>query len=840
MPQPLPVTADGTPIPWDKAASALAQGQAGYHAEDDVHVLDPATQEWRVAKGAKVGEYLRAGWQVASPAAVEQKTRDEQAAAERSRMNTPGQALKANLEGYASGLSGGLSNAAIRAVDPAWADEAAKRAKAHWLPHAAGEVYGLGSQVVGASLLSGGTAAPEEAALAAGRLGTLARALTAPGRALGAAGELGEAAAAGLGATRAGLAGRAALAAGRGVGEGALLGLGQEVSSAALDNRPLTAQKLLASGLYGGLIGGAAGGALQPIGEGVSALGRRALDAMTEGKPMAEALEGAAQKYQVKGIFGNNLKMQNELTNFGRNPDRAARVGQKLLDMGLSTDTRKAVTRIEDATERAGQRMEELAAEREALEAASHKLTAGATDAAWAEPMAGASVTIAGGMDSTAAREALELARDQIARIESVPLGSHKAIAGSIRAEIAPLEAAVASGEKIGFREMWGVRRELYKSINWARDSKAPQYREMRELAGNFDDALTMDMDAMGQAPGGTNLGAAWRAAKEDYHDLATARDAARETVKRLDKNRSFSLTDYILGAAMGVGGGPAGGLAMAYGNKLLRERGPAAMAKLLSRLAHVDMTISNASRALLETTPKLARAEGVSAASPFKDPVKSFAEQRQELLTQQKDEEHKAARMGETMAELDGHPDAQVDVGDLWERAHQYLLAELPAPMGRAANSLTPDLEAARVPRTEKLEWLEKVWSVNDPVGAIASDLAKGRVSRVKLAAVQAVYPDLYADWGNKMQLMIAEKAQQGKPLPYRRRVFLSMAFGFNGDVSLTPDFLDATQAAHAMLQQAAQASAAPGGKPGLGAPSQAAQSQLATNLATQTFKFH
>ena len=218
MPQPLPVTADGTPIPWEKVSAALAQGQAGFHADDDVHVLNPGTKEWRVAKGAKVGEYLHAGWTVASPAAVEQKNRDEQTQAERSRMMTPVQALKANLEGYASGLTVGLSDAGIRAIDPEWADEAQRRREAHTIPRVAGELYGLGSQVVGASVLSGGAAAPAEAGLAAGRLGTLARALAAPGRALAAAGEVGETAAGALGATRAGLLGRSALAAGRGEG----------------------------------------------------------------------------------------------------------------------------------------------------------------------------------------------------------------------------------------------------------------------------------------------------------------------------------------------------------------------------------------------------------------------------------------------------------------------------------------------------------------------------------------------------------------------------------------------------------------------------------------------
>lgn len=836
MPQPLPVTPDGTPIPWEKVSESLAKGQARFYANEDVHVMNPATKEWRVSKGAKVGDYLRAGWTLASPAAVQAKADEEAKQAERSKRLTIAEAAKAELEGYGRGLSGGLTDVVGAAISPEWAENARARKEVHTLPSVAGELYGVGSQVVGAGLLTGGAGAAGGAAGAAARIGQLGRVLTTPGRALMAAGRAGEAAVEAAGITGSSLAGRAALAAARGATEGALLGAEQGISDAALENRPLASQKLLASIGHGFLLGGITGGLLQPAGEAVSVGGRRALESMMGGKSLNEALESAANRFEQKALVGNNIKFTNELTYNGKNLDRAERALTKARELGLPTDIKKAVPVLEAQAEAAGATMRELATARVALEESTVALRAAPTGAAWSDAAEGAAAVVTGGMDSTAARTALELARDQIARIESVPLGSHKSIADALRREIAPLESLAAAGEQVTFKDMWTVRQEMYRAINWARESKAPQYREMRELAGNFDDALTMDMDAMGQAPGGINFGEAWRKAKEDFHDFATLRDAAREEMKRQGKNASISLRDAILGGAFGIGGGPVTGLAAAYGSKLLRERGPAAMAKLLTQLAKTDTKMTKAAAELLESAPKLARAgivtEGVRAM--HKDPVTEFKARRDHLLASTSDPERSLETMGQAMTMLQGHPDMQQDVADLFGRANAYLLRHLPKPMARQAIGLTAAQQAAKVPRSEMMEWLERARTADDPVGEIAEDIAKGRVSQVKIQTMREVYPDLFAEWGQRLESQIAERAAAGHPLPYRRRVVLSMTFGFVGDESLEPERLAQTQQTHAALQQQLAAQQPPGPRNGGGQAPQAAA------MAPPPMKYH
>ncbi len=825
MPQPLPIREDGTVIPWEKVSDALAKGEAGFRANEDVHVLNPATKEWRVAKGAKVGAYLGAGWTLASPAAVEAKTRTEQDQAARAKRMTMAEAAKANLEGYGRGLTGGLSDVVGAAVSPEWAENAKARQEAHGIPSAVGELYGLGSQVVGAGLLTGGAGAAEGAASAAARIGQLGRVLTAPGRALAAAGRAGEALVEGAGVTRAGWAGRAALAAGRGAGEGALLGLGQGLSEASLENRPLASQKVLASIGHGAILGGLTGGLLQPAGEAVSAGGRRAMEAVMGGKSIEDALEGAANRLHFKAAAGNNSKIFNEATNFGAHPERLERIGRKASELGLSTNKRTALRQVDDAVD---------------FESGRLFRTAEARDAAVIPGVA----TGNPGMESIAAREALESARKQVDRIRAVPSGHHQDIATAIERQVAPLEELLAQGKTVGFRQMHHLRSEMYKSINWARDTKAPQYLEMRELAFQFDNALTKDMqEAAASAPALQGLASEWASAKENIHDLLTLRDAYRESVKRMDKNRAVSPTDYLMGAlgtlAGGVVAGPAGllaGAAAAGANKLMRERGPAAMAKLLTRLAKTDTKMTKATAELLESAPMLARAgvvtEGVRAL--HKDPVSEFKARRDHLLAATQDPEKQIAGLSGVMTMLDGHHDMQADVADLYGRANAYLLRHLPKPMANTGLGLTPKQMEARVPRSEMMEWLERSRTADDPVGEIAEDLAKGRVSQVKIQTMRELDPDLVAEWGQRMELRIAERAAAGNPLPYRRRVVLSLMFGFAGDTSLEPVKLAQTQSTHALIQQQAQAMK---GQPP-GAPMAATMNSNA--LAVQPMKFH
>jgi hypothetical protein len=123
--------------------------------------------------------------------------------------------------------------------------------------------------------------------------GMLAPMLIPGGGPVGAFGRLAEGGAEALGAEGAGMLATGARMAARGAAESALYGAGSAASQAAIDDTPLTAERLLAGAWDGAKVGGAFGGAAGFLGAGVGKVGRKLLGKITEGLP-AETTEGVA------------------------------------------------------------------------------------------------------------------------------------------------------------------------------------------------------------------------------------------------------------------------------------------------------------------------------------------------------------------------------------------------------------------------------------------------------------------------------------------------------------------------------------------------------------------
>lgn len=107
------------------------------------------------------------------------------------------------------------------------------------------------------------------------------------------------------------------------------------------------------------------------------------------------------------------------------------------------------------------------------------------------------------------------------------------------------------------------------------------------KLSSQFKRAIgEAQEDAVAKHAGGDAL-KAYQKAKKTYGALVTAEDAAEKLATRQDKNRTLSLTDNILGAAM-LAKDPEKwplALATAIGNKAMRERGSAAAAVTANKL---------------------------------------------------------------------------------------------------------------------------------------------------------------------------------------------------------------------------------------------------------------
>lgn len=206
-----------------------------------------------------------------------------------------GNMAQAAVEGAGRTLTLGGSDALIASAgDEARKGLAGRRAE-NPVAATGGEVAGM----VAPLLLSGGASAGVEGiegAEAAGGLGSLASGvLTAGPRAAGALGRLAAGGAEALGAEGSGLLATGARLGAQGAAEGALYGAGSTVSQAAIDDTPLTAERLLAGAWDGAKVGGAFGAGAGVLGAGVGKVGRKLLGKLTEGlPPPAEVAEGAA------------------------------------------------------------------------------------------------------------------------------------------------------------------------------------------------------------------------------------------------------------------------------------------------------------------------------------------------------------------------------------------------------------------------------------------------------------------------------------------------------------------------------------------------------------------
>ena len=205
---------------------------------------------------------LEAGYRFDTP-------EEEQKAFLEEKYSGVGEQLKTALESAAAGATLGISDPLLMAtgiVDPA-----ARRARREVNPELA-----LGAEIAGAAIpalfTGGGTAAGQVAAggvkagvtRLAGRgvrevikrapSGYVARASMSVERAL--VKKLGDT-----------VKGRIASATLAQAGEGAVYGLGQAISEAAIQEKPLTAEQLMAYGGMGALLGGGAGGGIKGLGE---------------------------------------------------------------------------------------------------------------------------------------------------------------------------------------------------------------------------------------------------------------------------------------------------------------------------------------------------------------------------------------------------------------------------------------------------------------------------------------------------------------------------------------------------------------------------------------------
>jgi hypothetical protein len=758
-----------------------------------------------------------------------------------------GGSLAALGEGAARGLTLGASDPlAVGAAGLLGGPEAAAATREHLagekeanpLTSAAGELGGAALPVI----FSGGAAGPEEAPGIAASLADGVRTLGAAPRAVSGLGDLAEHAVAnvlGAGGSALSSAGRAAArTAVRGIVEGGLFAGGAEVSDATLENRPLTAEKLLSSVGHGALTAGLLGGALGGFGSLASEGAQAAL-----GK-LSPKLDDAANLQAAKWA---GVEERSAARVGG-----AAAVGDTVLDevikpaveeggmAAAAMSPEEKLTRIRAATDRIGKQigglvegsdatvpLEDLLKPiRERVETMRGRVGHESQVKALESLEDSVTRVLGGGIDEAVTRQRVERTPKEIADY----LRSHPDILWEAQNGALPEhvrfkgfeEGAEKPAPRIPIADVIEQRRALQNVAYREAKSLDPNTRVqlLREVSGEWSN---LEEKAINDASEDHAMGTQLRGLNRKFAQLKLAEDAAEgpQQVTRMNPLTMGFAAHSLLTGHPAVAAGMVGSQ---MARQALQQHGNAYAALMLDRLS----TWGGIGKAVSEVNEQVDKSldSMLAARRPVGRPASAKAPSNGAVESKYKEESQRiraiaavapamvSAHLQHATSSMQTHaPMLQRDLHSQTSRATQYLAGALPPQAPNAATSMTPhlDLKQDHSSPEQKIQFLRKVQAVEDGPGGIVKRMAQGRLTPEDVDVLRNVYPESLAEIQTKVQERCADRT---KPVPYTARVQCGLLLGVPTDVSLTADFARAVQQGYAASSPKPQAPAGPSGR--------------------------
>lgn len=819
--------ATGAPITADAATAGdlVRSGKAGFLADQQVAIKDQ-TGATKMMSGADAATYLGSaearfgGGGLGSAETVRQQQMQEQYG------DLSGMAL-AGIAGGLRGATLGLSDAALVGAGLVRADTLQGLSEANRGSSLVGEAAGMIAPI----LLSGGA-------------GGAARAAAGLGATEGAAVLRGAKMAAGLTpsalVSRGGMAIERAIAGGSptalsriGAGaassaaEGALFGVGQEVSRATLRNEDLTAEKLVAAAGHGALLGGVTGGGLSAAGTLLRGAASKASDAgagllrrmeqreaglageLSAATPKAgstvQALAGQAERQLAYEATGASARTLAEIQGAGKDVEaRFLRQYFEDVPKALGKGASPQVRTIEEMAQGARQVADEAAAKVGTL--ASEIKTAGIkadTSALLASQRAQISEAVAARATPAAAKEAKK-AEEWLTLIEKTAADDPAALVRVQRELRREIDATLAPGEHLGN----DLKRNLSKAIDeelTAVGQRASQ--EMGpELAARWTNA-TAEMRSADLLSRATAEGA--KAAGPGF-GVASAAKAAFEALKYgnvlgapvavaseyLSHVASRHGLDFAAQLARGVRQGEVVSTVERAFDQLLGSR--AASLAGVSKTALGALTgAAQASRAAAPLALSAGRAADTVRAQ---DAKKDYQSRAQALASYQ------AAPQQRVATATAGLPPATAQaVGSVVQRGADFLQSKLPKrPL---PDGVPPQIAKASEPSPAEIsKFLRYARAVDDPI-QVLEDAQKGKLSPEAVEAVREVYPSVYKAIVDTVQEHLLART---KPLTWQEEMQFAR-LGIPTGPNTQPDAIRAFQAAYSITPPAQSSAPAP-----------------------------
>jgi len=725
----------------------------------------------------------------------------------------------------------------------------------------------------------GGSLAARAAARGAQALALPAEGAALAGEAAAAAARRAVGATLGEGATglAARLAQRAIPGAAQGAVEAGLFGAGQAISQSAINDEPLTAEAIAAAAGHAALLGGGIGGgigALSGIGahaaeRAAQALRRETVTAERTATEVAasreatreaerEATESTTRTTVEEPVVGAQDTPAEQLADQAGGVLRTARevAGEsagELYDVARGT-VREALQGAREAAANAPETLQAIARERalkstgalvkewDELERMGEAVRQRTADMLLEEAPAAVGKKSLAQLSRADIQEAAASLKARATESIKAPLRAADAagvakpqwenVLQTYQNEIRPALLDNIGGEALakrvdelvddigarvadaGFDRFHRFRAKFDKKIKWAGKTGESEIQDaLKGLRGAYEGEVQRALAE------GVNAEAAeaYRAAKNSFQAANWLENAARRGVRRLEQNRTISITDYLTGiVGAGVGGLGLGiplAAAGAVANKVARERGNQILATLATRAADVRGIQGVADRVVTKLDvgiDRVIRAGEAAASAPSRTASAARAVRRTVVETSTKatrereyqrtvssvraaasDQRATAERVEQALGPVAAAaPNVSRDAVSTVLRGATFLQAKIPVAALRA-DSVSPHLDEPRASADEQARFLRYARAVNDPQ-TVVDDMAQGKLTREAAEAVRVVYPRLY----QQMQTTALRRlAELRKPMGYPQRVQLSILLGVPADPSLSPDALSQLQ---------------------------------------------
>jgi hypothetical protein len=582
--------------------------------------------------------------------------------------------------------------------------------------------------------------------------------------------------------------------------EGALYGGGKAVSESAIQNKPLTAEAVLANGGYGALIGGLTGGALGAGVEVAGAGAKKVLDKISDLVGNSKDLESrlvvrglGANKKQMGAILGNDFKQE------------VINDAYKAIVNGID-NTGQGFKKAFDESKQKTLGLDSIKISNDELASGVNKLKTKA-----GETIENSLDQVQSMTDSKDFLMQMDAARNNLNRLDFAGKDRVNAYLDKLKQEFSTIdEAGNVSYMDMTAKDLWNVRKDL--------DSVIYQSKDLTPL-GRADNSFTETLargrqnvekrlEEMLETTGG-DVYSEYKAAKKAY---AGAIDIEKLIDHQNAKaaNNLFGLTSYDAGAAGAVIGGAPGAAIGFLGRKAIADYGDKAALYILSNLEKRAGTLSKTVDESINGLMSAARKSGtVSTITTGGDKNKSYESKIKELDLQQQRIEEIKNHINETLGGMSAAaPETALQLRDKTLNAMDFLSSKLPKKP-----EVNPLIQY-QVPESEIDKFNRYATAVENP-NTILKNLKGGYISPEEVEVLKKVYPEIHLKLKNKA-LDLLSTQNKSKSLNYQLRLQLQKLLDTKADVSLYSTSIKTLQKSFQPPQQNQQQTVYPAKLPG------------------------